>query len=78
VKNESTPRWAEASELFRALVAPVILFILAVIFLIYDGIIDPPTEMQGTSGLALVLIAISTGLGLDIQKARGGSDGGKG
>lgn len=70
-----TPRWAAAADAFRALVAPIVLFSLAVFFLIYDGIIDPPTEMQGMSGLALVLIAISTGLGLDLLKGRTGNGG---
>lgn len=60
------------AEVFRTLVAPIVLFTLAIFFLIYDGIIRPPTEMQGMSGLALVLIAISTGLGLDLLKARSG------
>lgn len=42
--------------------------------IVYDGVIDPPTEMQGMSGLALVLIAISTGLGLDLlDRKKGGS-----
>lgn len=47
------------------------LFLLAFSIIIYDTIIDPPTEIQGASGLALVLIAISTGLGLDLLGARG-------
>lgn len=58
------------AELFRTLIAPIVLFLLGVFLIIYDGIIDPPTEMQGMSGLALVLIAISTGLGLDLLNIR--------
>ena len=63
------------AEVFRALVAPFVLFSLAIFFLIYDGVIHPPTEMQGMSGLAMVLIAISTGLGLDLIKGRNGNGG---
>lgn len=65
------PTAALAAELFRTLVAPIMLFLLAFCLIIYDAIIDPPTEMQGASGLALVLIAISTGLGLDLLGSRG-------
>lgn len=64
---------SQATELLRVLVAPAALFLVSVYFLIDDSIIHPPTELQGESGLALVLIAISTGLGMDLlERRRGG------
>lgn len=62
---------AAASELFRTLVAPILLFLLSICLIVHDSILDPPTQAQGESGLALVLIAISTGLGLDLLNMRG-------
>lgn len=67
----SNPSATALAELFRTLIAPIVLFLLGIFLIVYDGIIDPPTEMQGMSGLALVLIAISTGLGLDLLNMRG-------
>lgn len=62
---------AMVAELFRTLIAPIVLFSLSVCLIVHDSIIDPPTQAQGESGLALVLIAISTGLGLDLLNMRG-------
>ena len=61
-------------EWFRTLIAPILLFCLSIFLIVHDAIIDPPTEIDRESGLALVLIAISTGLGLDLlEQARGKS-----
>lgn len=64
-----------AADTFRTLVAPIVVFGLAVGLIFWDSILDPPTEMQGASGLGVVLIAISTGLGADLLDKRKGGKG---
>lgn len=61
---------AFAAEAWRTLIAPILLFLVAVWLLIYDNIIHPPGDPQGTSGVAGVLILISLGLSLDLLKIR--------
>lgn len=61
---------AFAVEAWRSLIAPILLFLVAIFLLIYDNIIHPPGDPQGTSGVAGVLILISLGLGLDLLKLR--------
>lgn len=62
----------QVMEWFRALVAPILLFSLGVFLIFNDAITHPPADFEGNSGLALVLIAISTGIGLDLIDRRGG------
>lgn len=66
------PRTEALADLWKALVAPILLFLLASFLLVYDNILDPPGDSQGTSGVALVLIAISLGLGFDLARLKGG------
>lgn len=66
-------RAAALADLWKILVLPILLFLLAAAMLVYDNMIHPPGDSQGTSGVALVLIALSLGVGLDLARLKGGS-----
>lgn len=65
------PRVSAWADLWKVLVLPILLFLLASFMLIYDNIIHPPGDSQGTSGIALVLVALSLGLGFDLARLKG-------
>ena len=72
MNQSSFPKTSALAEAWRVLVLPILLFLLSSFLIVYDNILDPPGDAQGTSGVGLVLIAFSLGLGFDIARLKGG------
>lgn len=70
--NDFSPRANMLAEWLTKLVGPGLLLITGITLLIFDNIIDPPGEPQGTSGIASVIVTLALGRGFDkIDKLRG-------
>lgn len=63
---------SRAELLLNKFIFPILMFLTALSLIVHDAVIAPPTEMQGETGAAFVLIALATGKSFDIKKFKGG------